>query len=259
MSTGFRALASAVAVTLMASAAALPAQAGEAWEFEITPYLWASGIDADVIVRNQPASVSADFSDIIKAFDIGGAFLMRAQRGHLVLWTQLDYFKLSTDKLDDQPQNGSLDLDQLLVTAGIGRNFGKPGGRQSVDVLLGVRHLGLDTKLQIDTIGTFTGNKSYTDPLIIIRPSFQLSERWRLNPTFSYGTGGDSESTYELQPQLQFQMTEHAALRFGYRKVHYDIKNSSNGNSFDGSFNGPFIGFGWTFGGEPEPPPPPPP
>jgi OOP family OmpA-OmpF porin len=54
-------------------------------------------------------------------------------------------------------------------------------------------------------------------------------------------------------------MSEHAALRFGYRKLYYEIENISTGNSFDGSFQGPFIGIGMTFGGEPEPPPPPPP
>ncbi len=63
-----------------------------------------------------------------------------------------------------------------------------------MDVLLGVRYLDIETKLQFDTLGTFKRSQDYTDPLIIVRPSFQISERWRLNPTFSYGTGGDSES-----------------------------------------------------------------
>ena len=44
-------------------------------------------------------------------------------------------------------------------------------------------------------------------------------------------------------------MTERAALRFGYRKLYYEIENPSSGNSFDGSFHGPFIGVGGTFGG----------
>ncbi len=48
-------------------------------------------------------------------------------------------------------------------------------------------------------------------------------------------------------------MSERTAFRFGYRKLFYDIDNDETGNSFDGSFQGPFIGVGWVFGGSPEP------
>jgi outer membrane protein OmpA-like peptidoglycan-associated protein len=260
MKIGSSTLASATAAMLIASTAATTAQAAEKeWEFEVTPYLWGAGIDADAVVNGQPVRVDASFSDILDVMEFGGGLLMRAERNHWVLWTQFDYIATSTDKLDNPPENGSLDVDTTMVTAGFGRNFESSNGRRSVDVLLGARYLSLENTLQFATLGTFSRDRSYTDPVIIVRPSFQLSERWRFNPTFSFGSGGDSETTYELQPQIQFQMSEHAALRFGYRKLYYEIENISTGNSFDGSFQGPFIGIGMTFGGEPEPPPPPPP
>jgi hypothetical protein len=96
-------------------------------------------------------------------------------------------------------------------------------------------------------VGSFNIDKTYTTPVIIVWPSIQLSERWRFNPSLSYGKGGDVESTYDLQPQFQFQPWESTALRFGYRKLHYKIK-SDNGDTFDGSFHGPFIGLNFTFG-----------
>ena len=263
MTISTRSLAAAVATTLVAGTAATPAQAAEKeWNVEVMPYLWASGIKGDLNVGGQDINVDASFSDLLEMMEIGGGLLMRAERSQWVLWTQVDYMAMNTDKLDDPPEHARLDSNTTIFTGAIGRNFGGSGGRSSVDVLVGVRYIEFDDKLRFDTLGTFNRDRSFTDPVIIVRPSFRLSERWRLNPTFSYGDGGDSESTYELQPQIQFQMTEKVALRFGYRKLHYKIENSSNGNGFDGSFEGVLIGIGGTFGGGPEPvaaPPPPPP
>jgi outer membrane protein OmpA-like peptidoglycan-associated protein len=263
MTISSRSLAAAVATVLIAATAATPAQAAEKeWNIEVMPYLWASGIKGDASIGGEDIEIDASFTDLMEMMEIGGGLLMRAERSQWVLWTQVDYMAMNTDKLDDSPDGVRLDSNSTLLTGGFGRNFGGSESKRSVDVLLGVRYLELDNKLRIDTLGTFKAKTDFTDPVLILRPSFRLSERWRLNPTFSYGNGGDSESTYELQPQIQFQMTERAALRFGYRKLHYKIENSSNGNGFDGSFEGALIGVSGTFGGEPEPvaaPPPPPP
>jgi hypothetical protein len=250
MNIGSRALASAIAATLIAGTTITTAQAADnEWNFEVMPYLWAAGVKGDLNVGGEDIEVDSSFSDLLDMMEIGGGLLMRAERSQWVLWTQVDYLATNTDKLDDPPEHARLDSNTTMFTGGFGRNFGGSESKRSVDVLLGVRYLKLDNRLRFDTLGTFNSDRSFTDPVLIVRPSFRISERWRLNPTFSYGTGGDSDSTYELQPQLQFQMTENAALRFGYRKLHYEIDNSTTGNGFDGAFEGVLIGVSGTFGG----------
>ena len=239
----------AISAMLIASAATMPAQAADKeWNFEVMPYLWAARVEGDLNIGGRDVEVDSSFSDIFDMMEIGGGVLMRAERSQWVLWTQVDYMALNTDKLEDPPERGRIDLNTTMFTGGFGRNFGGSANRRSVDILLGVRYLDVDAKLRFNTLGTFEGDRSLTDPVLIIRPSFRLSERWRFNPTFSYGTGGDSDSTYELQPQVQFQMTEKAALRFGYRKLHYNIDNTTTGNGFDGAFEGVLIGVSGTFG-----------
>jgi hypothetical protein len=105
----------------------------------------------------------------------------------------------------------------------------------------------MENELKLDGIGTFKRDKDFVDPVVILRPSFRISDRWRFNPTFSFGSGGDSEKTYELQPQLQFQINDWVALRFGYRKLYYEI-DADNGNKWDGAFQGLIIGIGGTWG-----------
>ena len=259
MSGRIRVLASAVATTFVMGVAVSAAQAGEAWEFEVTPYLWGAGIEGDVTVGGQSVAISSSFSDILKTLEIAGALQMKARRGPWVLWTQVDYLAQSTDKLDSPPEHVRLDSDTTMLTAGFGRQFVSSSERASIDVLLGLHYFSMDNALRFDTLGTFRNSSSFTDPVLILRPSFQLSDRWKFNPLFSFGSGGDSEETYELLAELQFQTSKRAALKFGYRLLHYDVKNSAGADQFDGSFQGPYLGYGWTFGGQPEPPPPPPP
>ena len=54
-----------------------------------------------------------------------------------------------------------------------------------------------------------------------------------------------------MQPQFQYQAWENGAIRFGYRKLAYDI-DTKGGNNFDIAFSGPFIGVGLTFGSAPK-------
>jgi outer membrane protein OmpA-like peptidoglycan-associated protein len=253
MKARFRAVFTGIAAAVIGAMAAGNAQAGETdWDFEIGGYLWGIGIDGDITVRDRTVNVDASFSDILDMMELGGGVLMRAERSDWVIWTQFDYLKTDTDNLDEPPAFGGLESESTIITAGFGRNFASADGRRSIDVLLGARHFKLENQLRLNRVGTFENDRSVTDPLIILRPSFQLSERWRLNPTFSYGIGGDSDSTYELQPQLQFQMTPRAALRIGYRVLSYDIEGD-RGNRFDGSFSGPLLGISGTFGAGPEP------
>lgn len=247
-----RKVASAVVPTAIAISVSLPLQAADdTWKFELTPYIWGMGIDADVEIANRSAEVDTSFSDIVDNMDMGAAFLSTAQYNSWVTWLQVDYLDLSTD-FSRGSTSGSLGSKTTVTTLGFGYQFQGWKEGQTFDVLLGVRNLRLDNELELNPGGNFSGDRDVTDPVIILRPSLQLSKRWRFNPTLSYGTGGDSESTYELQPQFQFQAWENAAIRFGYRKLGYDIE-SDNGNSFDGAFEGPFLGIGITFGSTPKP------
>lgn len=220
------------------------------WDFEITPYVWAAGIDADVTVGGRTVEVDKSFSDVLDAVDFGGSALAVAHINRFVVWTQLDYLALDTDELDKTPARGQLETDMFVGTLGFGYQFGQPGAR-TVDLLLGARYLSLENTLTLDGIGVFKRDKDFTDPVLILRPSWPLGERWRFNPTISYGTGGDSESTYEVQPQFQFQINDSLAARFGYRRLFYDIESENGLNNWDGSFQGLFVGLGGTFGAGP--------
>ena len=77
----------------------------------------------------------------------------------------------------------------------------------------------------------------------MLRPRFELSEKWYLEPLFSVGTG-DSDLTWEMFPQVIYQ-SGHLQFRFGYCNLNYDQKD--NGDEIDISMRGALIGMGYKF------------
>ncbi len=84
------------------------------------------------------------------------------------------------------------------------------------------------------------------DTVLIVRPSIPISTRWRFNPTVQVGAG-DSENTYQLQPQFQYDFSERWEARIGYRKLHYSINRGRADTAMDINLSGPLIGFGGVF------------
>lgn len=216
------------------------------WNGEVTPYVWAAGIDGDATIGGNEVDIDVSFDDLLDKTDFGGSVLGVLQRDRWVFWGQLDYLALSTDDVDT-PSGASADLDTdaLIWTLAVGYQFDgwRPG--QHFDVLLGARQLSLDHELSISGVGNFDRDKEYTDAVVVIRPSLPINERWRFNPTLSFGTG-DSEYTWELWPQFQYKVTDTWAARIGYRRLHYDIEGD-NDNEFDAAFHGLVVGFGGMF------------
>jgi hypothetical protein len=219
--------------------------ANDTWSVEIVPYAWLPGAKGDLTIRNTSVGVDQDFNDIFKAVKFASSALGIARYNNWLIYTQLDYFSLSTTKLENAPARGSLDLKDLLYTQGFGYRINGWSSGQTFDILIGAQGLHANNKLSLYQLGSVSDSNNVVDAVLIFRPSFQLSQHWLLNPTISVG-GGDSKYTYQLQPQFQYQFNSMWEMRFGYRKLHYNI-NGSRGNNLDVSLSGPLIGFGITF------------
>jgi outer membrane protein OmpA-like peptidoglycan-associated protein len=145
------------------------------------------------------------------------------------------------------------DMDMDIFTAAVGYRFDTFGENSWIDVMVGQRMLGLDAKIRRVGIvnASVQNDRDIDDTVIILRPSFRFAEKWRFNPTFDYGVSGDSDTTYTLSPQIQWDFSDSFALRFGYKTVNYDFEDGVNGTAsyrqLDIDTSGPFLGLGWTF------------
>lgn len=216
------------------------------WAFEFTPYLWAVGIDGDVTVRGQKANVDMDFNDLVDSVDIGGSFLGVARKDRFVMWTQFDYVGLDNNDLDNVPSDSRLKTNMLLLELAGGYQFNGPFKGSTIDAMIGLRYGSFENKLIIQDAKA-KRTQELVDPMLVVRPRIPIYHDWIVfSPTLAVGGGGDSEFIYELQPQLQFQLTENLAARVGYRRLHYKFEGKGD-NEFDGDLQGFIVGLGVTF------------
>ncbi len=228
-----------MAGVLLATASGLIAQ-DEHWDFEVTPYFWAAGIDGEATVQGNHADIDADFEDIIDAVDAGVGLMTTARRDSFVVWGQFDYVGMDTDELDDAPAGGSIQTDSFLAALAAGLRFDLPLKGSTIDVMAGLRYGCVKTEVEITGVGSGEDTEDLIDGIFVLRPNVRLTERWHFNPTFLVGAG-DSELTWEVQPTIVYRINEDLALRAGYRRVFYDIEGNG-GNGLELAFQGLLVG-----------------
>jgi len=208
---------------------------------EVTPYLWLAGLAGDATVAGNDVDVDYGCSDLYDLTDFALSALGVVQYGQIVVWAQMDYMDLSSDGADNPPPNAELESETTITTLAVGYQF-KGNKGKTYDVLVGMRNFSMDNTLTVDGVGKFEKDFDINDTVLVFRPSLPINDKWRFNPTISYGSG-DSEATYELWPQFQYKVSDKIAVRLGYRTLHYEIEGK-NGNKWDGGQAGLVIGVG---------------
>jgi hypothetical protein len=168
------------------------------WSFEVVPYAWLPGLKGDIDVRNYNVGIDQSFSDIFKTVKFASDVLGIARYQNWVIYTQVDYFSLSTTKLENPPARGSLDSKETFYTAAAGYRFNGWASGQTFDVLAGAQGLNIDNTLTLYGLGRVEKTRSVVDGVFVLRPSFQFTQHWLFNPTISVGAG-DNNYTYQLQ------------------------------------------------------------
>ncbi len=242
----------ALAAILAAGTTSFGAEEGTGWKFEVTPYAWLAGLEGDATVNGNKAEFEKSASDLLDAVEVGASLRLSASYDRFVILGLADYFSLSTDELDveDRPAGGTLDSELTLLELAAGYTVDGWMEDQTFTLCVGVRSTTIEKELT-PTGGTTTSHESeLVDPMFYVLPSMPMFpsriDGLRFNPVLGIGSG-DSEMVYELFPQIQYQLCDYAAARFGYRTVGYEFKGDGNDNELNISLSGLVVGLGLTF------------
>ena len=236
---------------VLAAGLAASAAAPEGWRFELTPYLWAAGLEGDVTINGHEAEFEKEFSDLFDMLDIGGSLFGVAQYNRFIFLGAVDYFDLSTDNLDveDQPPGRTLDSKLLIGEVAAGYQFDGFMEGMTISVLAGARMTSMELDLELDAGETASKDNDLVDPVLMLNPSIPIFpskiDGLRFNPILAIGGGNDADLVYELFPQFQYQITDHMAARLGYRTVGYKFEDGDN--ELNINLAGLIIGAGLTF------------
>lgn len=234
----------AAAFGLTTLAGTVQAQTSTHTVYQITPYVWATGVGGDItpFTGAPTVSISKSFSDLVK--DLDAAFFISGYARHGNLVFMGDISSSSSSRSGRAPVLGlpaTGKLRQTSVTALAGYRFAQTPDA-TFDILGGLRHWRVKGEVDVPLAGLSASRSvSFTDPIIAARANFQIAPGWSgLLYADVGGFGAGSKITAQLLGTLNYQMRENAFISVGYRHLHVDYR--SGGTRFDMRMSGPIIG-----------------
>jgi opacity protein-like surface antigen len=225
-----------VAVALMAFS-----QPSQAINNDLTLYLWGAGISGNATlgshdVPQQPVDV--DFDDILDDFNFGFQLHYEAAGEKWGAGLDLTYIKLS----DTNDAGVSGEVKTTLTEL-----FGVYRANQAVDVLAGVRFMGMDMSVAgPNALANGEGERDLVDVFAGARARLPISESVGFVIRGDVGTG-DSDLVWNALLGVDWHVSKLIALRGGYRWLDYDIDKDDGSveAQLDMSMTGPFLGVGF--------------
>lgn len=236
------------------------AAASETWQYEVTPYLLAAGMDGTIGLRGYTAPLDISFSDIADNLDAGFMGMFTAQKGPWILGMEGVYIKLSGGKSSTVTGpggvvqvGGQLDIDNSMYIVQGSVGYRVLDDKTKVDLIGAVRW----TKLELDVsvVTTFPGpvfggaasaggSEDWVDGVVGVRVLHPAAEGVSLLAYADVGAGG-SDLTYQVMAGVNWEFKKDFTAKVGYRYLSWDYE--SGGTVWDMATSGPYLGLGIRF------------
>ena len=232
--------------------------ASNGWTFQVSPYLWASGINGTVGVSSRlpPAKVNINFDDIFNHIDWPAAVFFTAEaRSPDQRWgifNDFEYIKLDAEVPTRGPLFGSATLTQknLTDTLEVGYRFVDQRSLK-MDVMGGVRIFSITNELGL-TSGRLQGrsdsaNETWVNPVIGGRFKLDVGgTNFFVNGYADVGGFGlNSDLTWQFYGGGGYNFNNWLTGYFAYRYL--DVQHEDDGFVYDIVQQGPLLGLGIRF------------
>ena len=234
-----------------------------AWQFEITPYLFAAGLKGQAGVRGVTADVDMSFNDIWNNLDSAFMGLFTAQKGKWSYGFEGVYFKI-TDEGSTSVTGpfGNVTVDGALkLTTSINIYQGSVGYRvmddmTKVDLIGAVRYTQVKSDMNVAITTTpgivfppnstlsAGGSEDWIDGVFGVRALHPVSDNVSLLGYADIGAGG-SDLTYQLIAGVNWEFVKDFTAKAGYRIMDWDYEN--DGTVWDMQASGMYLGIGFQF------------
>jgi hypothetical protein len=230
----------------------LSVHAEDEWQFVVSPYLWMAGQSGDVatLPGAQPAEIDIEFEDIIEHLDTTFMGLFEARKDKLVLFSEIFYIDIETDKADTPRQLFSdTQYEQQMAGLTLGGGYRWNHENIFIDFIGGVRYWEVDNELRLDA-GLLPAEDTrqrehWIDPILGLKSRWVLSDLWSITAWLMSAVGGDSDSASDLFAGVNYLLSKDLSLSAGYR--HQTVDYDKDGFLYDVEISGPLIGVSFVF------------
>ena len=219
------------------SLASFSANSHAAWNYQLTPYLWASNMDGTTAVAGQEVDFTAEFSDLVSHLDAGFAANFTAKSDAWGYFIDGTFVKLKTDELGVK---GGIDvaLDQKIVEAGLSYRLS-----EQFDLIAGGRYQKIDEDLN-SPIGSLNGGDSWIDGFIGAVWQPVDTDKWTLKLRGDIGAG-DSDSVWQAVIGGGYRFNKTWSILAAYRYLSTDFESEKFKWDVDQSGLGLGLGISW--------------
>lgn len=245
-----------LSIALLASPGASAADGD--WQYRLTPYLWATGIDGKLAHEGlaQTFRPSASFSDVLDHLDAAGMIAFEANRGSIGVFMDLIDVRLSETLQVPLVQGNRLPIDTRVesTTALLAFQYRlREYGQNRLDILAGIRYWSTETRFRyqipaqtyppgypIPQSYNRSERESWVDGQVGVKGNYNFGNGFHVGGWAMIGAGGADLAT-DLMLALGYYLSERTALLLGYRRLAADF-STSRGFEFDVTMHGPGLG-----------------
>lgn len=215
----------------------------DAWEYTITPYIWAPSLDLNLDVGpNPPVSGEVSMLEVID-----GALLLQGQarNGRWSFLGELNYLNLS-DKFGVAPSDPRAEwrVKGTMASFAAGYAVYDVDGTR-IEAVGGVRMWDLETSTEVSNLKASKTN-TFIDPMIGIRVETPVGENFTFHGLANIGGSNfGSDRQLEAIAQVNWPWTERTSLSAGYRYLSLDFDEDQV--LIDATMEGPFIAVSFDF------------
>ena len=227
---------------------------GNAWQFNIAPYLWATGMSGTEGIGSSRVHINQTFSDIWHDLDWGGMLWLDANKDNLGLFINTMYVVLSKD-VTDGPVSADIKNRFGIFSAGASYEVLRRGAL-AVSPYAGFRYTLNDTAVTLNTpLSSLraTDNQHWTDPILGLKLLYNFTRAWSILLAGDLGgTNANDHYSYNVvgllgySPQTIFTNT---TAYLGYRLLdqHYETGSGSSAFNWNMKLFGPVLGVSIAF------------
>jgi hypothetical protein len=219
--------------------------ASDEWEFALTPFLWAPGMDGTVGLAGRERDFEVSASGLLENLDFGFMTNFEARKAR---WSVgVDYFyadlgkDVTVENVNLADRNPRLDMSMTILEGDVGYEVAS-----SLDFLAGVRTVSASAGLLTDQGTLSEVDGGFTDPIVGARFRRDLSDKFWLNIRGDVGGfGAGSDFSWFVGAAAGYRVSNLLSLDFGYRIWDFDYESDDELKRLDMALGG--FGGGLTF------------
>jgi len=233
-----------VSLAAMFSPGFAAAQQNDGWNFRVTPYLWALGLDGTTAAAGNDVPMEADFGDILDLLNMALSANMEWNNGDWFVVLDPMWAELEAPIDTGGAIGGTVEIELIIIDAVVGFNVA-----EHIDIYGGARYNDQDITIVPNMMPSIGLGDAWTDFILGVRFMGDINDRWGFAGKLDVAAGGDSDSAFYAQIIFQRRIGDNKHFDIGYRYYDVDYESGSGLSRFkwDVDSSGPVFGFSWEF------------